>query len=196
MPTAHGLSECGAVILAGGTAVRMDGVDKASVELSGRTLLAHALDAVVDARETVVVGDPVPTERPVTFTREEPSGGGPAAGLLAALDAFVRRPPLVAVLAVDMPRVRPATFERLLAAGSGHDGALLVGPDGRRQLCGVLSVALLDAVAPQPEFRPGLAMHRLLSLLDLAEVPAVGDEARDVDSWADLRDLRENVEET
>lgn len=196
MPTAHGLSECGAVILAGGTAVRMDGVDKASVELSGRTLLAHALDAVVDARETVVVGDPVPTERPVTFTREEPSGGGPAAGLLAALDAFVRRPPLVAVLAVDMPRVRPATFERLLAAGRGHDGALLVGPDGRRQLCGVLSVALLDAVAPQPEFRPGLAMHRLLSLLDLAEVPAVGDEARDVDSWADLRDLRENVEET
>lgn len=196
MPRAHGFRECGAVILAGGTAVRMDGVDKASVELAGRTLLAHALDAVVDAGETVVVGDPVPTDRPVTFTREDPSGGGPAAGLLAALDAFVRRPPLVAVLAVDMPRVRPATFTRLLAACDGRDGALLVGPDGRRQLCGVLSVALLDAVAPQPEFRPGLAMHRLLSLLDLAEVPAVGDEARDVDSWADLRDLRQNVQES
>lgn len=196
MPRDHGFRECGAVILAGGTAVRMDGVDKASIELGGRTLLAHALDAVVDAGETVVVGDPVPTERPVTFTREDPSGGGPAAGLLAALDAFVRRPPLVAVLAVDMPRVRPATFTRLLAAAGGHDGALLVGPDGRRQLCGVLSVALLDAVAPQPEFRPGLAMHRLLSLLDLAEVSAVGDEARDVDSWADLRDLRENVQES
>ncbi len=184
------------MILAGGTAVRMDGVDKASVELAGRTLLAHALDAVVDAGETVVVGDPVPTERPVTFAREEPTGGGPAAGLLAALDAFVRRPPLVALLAVDMPRVSPATFGRLLAAGAGHDGALLVGADGRRQLCGVLSVPLLDAVAPRPEFRPGLAMHRLLSLLDLAEVPAIGDEARDVDSWADLRDLRERLEES
>ena len=31
------------MILAGGTAVRLDGADKASLELAGRTLLEHAL---------------------------------------------------------------------------------------------------------------------------------------------------------
>ena len=35
-----------------------------------------------------------------------------------------------------------------------------------------------------------MALHRLLAPLDLADVPAVGEEAVDVDSWADLRDLR------
>jgi hypothetical protein len=33
-------------------------------------------------------------------------------------------------------------------------------------------------------------MRRLVQGLRLAEVPAVGDEARDVDTWADLRDVR------
>ena len=32
-------------------------------------------------------------------------------------------------------------------------------------------------------------MHRLVGGLWLVEVPAVGDEARDVDTWEDLRDL-------
>ena len=35
-----------------------------------------------------------------------------------------------------------------------------------------------------------MALHRLLAPLDLAAVPAIGEEAVDVDSWADLRDLR------
>ena len=34
-----------AVVLAGGTAVRLGGVDKASIELAGRTFLEHALAA-------------------------------------------------------------------------------------------------------------------------------------------------------
>ena len=51
-------SSFSAVVLAGGVAARLDGVDKASVELHGRTLLTWALDALVDAVEVVVVGDP------------------------------------------------------------------------------------------------------------------------------------------
>ena len=52
----------GAVILTGGSAVRLNGADKASIELGGLTLLEHALGAVVDVDEVVVVGDPVPDE--------------------------------------------------------------------------------------------------------------------------------------
>jgi len=180
----------GAIILAGGTAARMGGADKASMELDGRTLLAWALDAVIDAGEVVVLGDWVRTERPVTFTREDPAQGGPAAGLLAGLDAFARPPVRLVVLAVDMPRVSRDTVARLRSAASGRDGAVLVGPDGRRQLALVLDASRLQAVRPPYGDEHGLPLHKLLGPLDLVEVPSRGDEARDVDGWADLRDLR------
>ncbi|KQP63765.1 molybdenum cofactor guanylyltransferase [Nocardioides sp. Leaf285] len=187
-----------AVVLAGGTAVRLDGVDKAGVELHGRSLLTHALDALVDAAEVVVVGDPVPTERPVTFCRESPRHGGPVAALLTGRDALVREPRTLGVLAVDMPRVTAHTFRRLHDALLGEDGpaedldgARLVAPDGRHQLALVLRTDRLDAVRPDHEGQHGMAMRHLLRDLRLAEVAALGEEHRDVDTWADLRDLAE-----
>jgi molybdopterin-guanine dinucleotide biosynthesis protein A len=177
----------GGVVLAGGGAARMDGVDKASIEIAGRTLLEHALAALDAVPDVVVVGEEVPTSRPVTFTREDPAGGGPAAALLAGLDAFPRTPDLVLVLAVDMPRVTRGTVQRLRAAVR-EDGAVLV--DGRRQhLCAAYGTGALIAAAPALENRHGLPMHRLVGGLRLVEVAAVGDEARDVDSWRDLSEL-------
>lgn len=180
---------CG-VVLAGGTAVRMDGIDKGSVELAGRTLLTYALDAFLDADEVVVVARrSVPTERPVTFACEDPPRGGPVAGLLTGVDALLRRPRLVGVLAVDMPRVTAATMRRLREAADGHDGAFLVDGDGRRQLAGVLDAARLADVRPGLEEQHGMALHRLLAPLRLASVAAGGEEALDIDTWTDLRDL-------
>ena len=183
------LDSFAAVVLAGGRSSRLDGADKASIEVHGRTLLATALDAVVDAGEVVVVGEPVPTERPVTFTVEDPRHGGPVAALLTGVDALLRPCRLVAVTAVDMPRLTSGTFARLRDAATGRDGAALVGPDGRRQLVLVLDRARLAEVRPSYEEQHDLAMHRLLDPLDLAAVPALGDEHRDVDTWRDLRDL-------
>jgi molybdopterin-guanine dinucleotide biosynthesis protein A len=177
------------VVLAGGTAVRLGGADKAAIEYAGRPLLAHALDALADAAQVVVVGAEVPTRRPVTFTRESPAYGGPAAGMLTGRDALRAPATTLGVLAVDMPRVTAATFARLRAAARGRDGAFLVGPDGRRQLAAVLDVAALDAVRPPRDRQHGLPLHRLVAGLDLAEVLGEGAEARDVDTWADLRDL-------
>lgn len=185
-----GLSSFCAVVLAGGRAARLGGADKASMEVDGRTLLARALDAVIDAAEVVVVGEPVPTERPVTFTLENPRYGGPAAALLTGRDALLRRTPRLAVLAVDMPHLTATTFRRLLEAGADRDGAVLTDPDGRRQLALVVDPARLDAVRPGHEEQHDLPLHRLFAPLDLAEVPSAGPEHRDVDTWADLRDLR------
>jgi molybdopterin-guanine dinucleotide biosynthesis protein A len=179
-----------AVVLAGGTAARLGGADKASIEHAGRTLLEWALDALLDAAEVVVVGDPVPTTRPVTFTRESPRYGGPVAALLTGRDALLRAPRTLGVLAVDMPRVTAYTFRRLREAAGGHDGAFLADRDGRRQLAGVLDVARLDAVRPDHQGQHGMALHRLLSGLDLATIGPEGEEARDIDTWADLRDLQ------
>ncbi len=184
-----GLTSFGAVVLAGGQAARLGGADKATIEVHGRTLLEHALDAVIDATEVVVVGQQVPTDRPVTFVVEDPQYGGPVAGLLTGRDVLLRRCPTLAVLAVDMPRLTAATFRRLYDAAVGHDGAVLTDPAGRRQLALVVSTARLDAVRPGLEERHGMALRALLEPLDLAEVPAIGEEHRDVDTWTDLRDL-------
>ena len=182
------LSGFAAVVLAGGQGSRLGGVDKASIEIDGRTLLDHALDAVIDASEVVVTGHQVPTERPVTFVREEPRFGGPAAGLLTGRDALLRRFPTIAVLAVDMPRLNAGTFRRLHEAALGHDGAILTDADARRQLAFVVDTARLDAVRPGPEEQHGLSIRALLAPLDLVEVAPVGDEGRDIDTWSDLRD--------
>jgi molybdopterin-guanine dinucleotide biosynthesis protein A len=180
------------VLLAGGTAARMDGIDKASIELHGRTLLEISLDSFLDADEVVVVGPrTVRTTRPVTFTVEDPPRGGPVAGLLTGVDMLLRPAQLIGVLAVDMPRVSPYTFRRLREATEGHDGAFLLDPTGRRQLCGVLRADALQRVRPDLEGQHNMPLHRLLADLDLAEVAAVGDEAQDIDTWADLRDLHE-----
>jgi len=185
----QGLSGFAAVVLAGGQATRLGGFDKASVEVDGRTLLEHALDAVLDASEVIVVGRSVPTDRPVTFVVEEPRHGGPAAGLLTGRDALLRRFPTLAVLAVDMPRLTPTTFRRLHEAAVGHDGAILADGDGHRHLAFVVDTARLDAVRPHHEEQHGMSVRALLAPLDLVEVAPVGQEARDVDTWSDLRDL-------
>jgi molybdopterin-guanine dinucleotide biosynthesis protein A len=180
---------CG-IVLAGGTAARMDGVDKASVELDGRTLLAHAIEAYVDAVEVVVVApEAVRTDRPVTFVCEDPPRGGPVAGLLTGVDALLRTPTLIGVLAVDMPRVTAATMRRLRDATPGRDGAFLHDVDGRRQLAGVLDARRLGDVRPDLEGQHDMSLRRLLAPLGLAEVSPIGDEAVDIDTWTDLRDL-------
>lgn len=188
-----GLSGFAAVILAGGQASRLGGADKATIELGGRSLLERTLDAVVDAGEVVVVGQQVPTERPVTFVLEDPRFGGPAAGLLTGRDSLLRRFPTIAVLAVDMPHLTASTFRRLHEAAVGHEGAVLT-REGRRQLAFVVETERLDAVRPDREAQHGLAIRALLEPLDLVDVAAVGSEARDVDTWSDLRDLASEAE--
>jgi molybdopterin-guanine dinucleotide biosynthesis protein A len=186
-----------AVILTGGTAVRLGGADKASIEIDGRTLLEHALAGTAAADEVVVVGPEVPTSRPVTWTREDPPKGGPAAGVLAGLDALAARPDLVCVLAVDMPRFSTATLDRLLGAltgaGENADAACLVDAGHRKQwLAGVYRYEALQAARPDArEAEHGLSIRRLMLPLRIVGVPTSGSEARDVDTWADLRDLRE-----
>jgi molybdopterin-guanine dinucleotide biosynthesis protein A len=182
-------------VLSGGGAARLGGADKASIEVGGRTLLEHTLAALADVAEVVVVGAEVPTSRPVTFTREDPPGGGPAAGLLAGLRHFSRTPEQVVVLAVDMPLVSRDTVVRLVDAADA-DGAVLVDPAGKRQhLCAVYSVAALERRRPQEGADHGLSMRALVAGLRLTEVATVGDETRDLDTWDDLAELRQRLGE-
>ncbi|WP_312855965.1 molybdenum cofactor guanylyltransferase [Nocardioides stalactiti] len=191
-----GLTSFAAVVLAGGQAARLGGADKATIELRGRSLLEHALDAVIDAGEVVVVGQQVPTDRPVTFVVEDPPYGGPVAGLLTGRDLLLRSYRRLAVVAVDMPFLTSGTLRRLEDAAAGRDGAVLVGPDGRRQLAFVVDTDRLDAVRPDREAQHGHALWPMLAPLDLVAVPALDREHRDVDTWTDLRDLADDSDPT
>ena len=107
-------SEYDAIVLAGGAGRRLGGVDKAALEVGGRTLLDRVLAALVDARRVVVVGPSRSLPPGVIVTSEQPPGGGPVAGLAAGLDLV--EAPLVAVLACDLPFVTVDTLRTLLAA--------------------------------------------------------------------------------
>ena len=51
-------------MLSGGSAVRFQGADKASIEIAGITMLEHVLGALAEVPDVVVVGDEVLTSRP------------------------------------------------------------------------------------------------------------------------------------
>ncbi|WP_211323277.1 molybdenum cofactor guanylyltransferase [Amycolatopsis palatopharyngis] len=178
-----------AIVLAGGAARRLAGLDKPMVEVGGRTLLQHVLAAVRNADPVIVVG-PERGEFPgALWVMEDPPGGGPAAALAAGL---LRVPPgiaEVAVLAADLVGVSEATVRRLRAALGQSDGALLVDEDGRRQwLTGIWRPAALRAALPeQPS---GAALKRVLGGLSIVEVPADLGETADVDTPADLDHAR------
>lgn len=107
----------GALVLAGGGARRLGGVDKAMLEVGGRTLLDRVLDAALAvAADVVVVGPCRPTRADgVRFVVEDEAGGGPVPAVAAGLAALRDEPEAVIVLAVDLPFVQPDHLRRLVA---------------------------------------------------------------------------------
>ena len=126
-----------AVILAGGRASRMGGIDKPALDVGGTSLLSRVLSAVAGADLVVVVGP----ERDlgdvdIVQVQEDPPGGGPVAALAAGIRSVTAR--VVVVLGADMPSVDGAAVEGLVAglgAGAVH-GVVGVDEQGRDQyLC-------------------------------------------------------------
>ncbi|MDO9379911.1 MAG: NTP transferase domain-containing protein [Nocardioidaceae bacterium] len=174
-----------AVVLAGGASRRF-GSDKTRVVLDGLTLLDHVLAATAAAARTVVVGDerPLAGGREVTWVREDPPGSGPAQAVVAALEHLTA--PRVVLLAADLPHLAPATVRRLLDAAQ-HRPASLVDAGGRVQhLCTVIGTDRLREVAARRPTWAGGSMKALLAPLRVVLVPAVGEEAHDVDEPHDV----------
>ncbi|MEU8314275.1 NTP transferase domain-containing protein [Micromonospora sp. NPDC048887] len=134
-----------AILLAGGAARRMGGVDKPARAVGGRPMLHRVLDAVTDADQRIVVGSSGPVPSGVRTTREEPPGGGPVAATAAGLALLDPGTTTVALLAADLPLLTAAAvaeLRRALAAPTaGPEDALIAGPDdalaaGRQALDG------------------------------------------------------------
>lgn len=121
-----------AIVLAGGRSSRARS-DKLRWTRERRTLLEHALDAVADAEQIVVVG-PMPSgtyPANITYRREDPPFGGPVAGIAAGLPVVTAE--LTVILAGDLPSAAPAVPALLAHLAPGLDGVALVDDQGVRQ---------------------------------------------------------------
>lgn len=183
------MTSVGAIVLAGGRASRLGGVDKARVTVAGRPMI----ESVVGAARAVA--GPVITVGPGGDTREDPPHSGPVAAIAAGLAGLPGAVELVVVVACDLPDLDAATLRALVAAlrrpapgsaprvalavdAAGHDQYLLAAWD-RRALAARLAV--LEASGGVG----GRAVRALYDDEEVVRVP-VGAPARDVDTWADL----------
>jgi len=136
-----------AVVLAGGRAARLAGVEKPALLVGGVALLDRVLAAVDGAGRVVVVGPVGVTGRAVLWAWERPPGGGPVAALAAALPLVTA--PLVVVLAADLPFLTPAAVGELLAAVDVAGVAVAVDDSGRDQpLLAAWETGVLRAALP------------------------------------------------
>ncbi|GIG55051.1 molybdenum cofactor guanylyltransferase [Demequina activiva] len=183
-----------AIILTGGEGSRLGGVDKAALTIGDSTLLDRALEATAGCRDVVVVGPRDERRQEVLWTREDPPGGGPVAGLAAGVAALPDDADLVLVLACDMPRaasVAPALMAKAVNGLTVADGAWGVDSSGRFQpLLAVYGRVALQRALGCVGDPHGASMRVLTSALRMTEVP-VGEAARDADTWDDVRVLRE-----
>ena len=201
----------GAAVLAGGRSTRM-GADKRAVAVDGRPLLARAVAAVAAVTDEVqvVVADPADaaevqsllgdagdTTPPsgVRVTVDQRPGGGPVAGLEAALDNTDRD--LLVVVAADHPYLAPAVLDELVRRLDGspdRDAAAVVTDRGAQPLVAVYRRRALERVrtlldAGERRATAVLAELDPLHLDDWQALDPTGRTSTDVDTPADLDEL-------
>ncbi len=203
-PPDPGAPQVAAIVLCGGASRRFGGGDKTAALLGDESLLARLVTGLPPAWAVVCVGAERPLPRQVTWTREDPPGGGPVAGLAAGLRAAPTTTSVAVVLAGDQPFAAPAAREladrlgrAVSTAGPEHDdgaddgGADVDGlaarqPDGRAQLLlAAYRASSLRRVLAGREVRDR-GVHATLRGLRVAAVDLGAASTLDVDTAADL----------
>ena len=176
------------IVLSGGTSSRF-GADKSQAMLGHQQLIHHILTCIPKEFEIIIVGaDPLFTPASYRCVQESPAGGGPVAGIAAALELCESE--IVGVLATDMP-FAGAHMIHLLSAMTSHDDAIMfVDSKGFKQPLAALyrREALENALSTigNPH---GASMRTLISHLKIHEVqmsPEIEMAMIDIDTPHDL----------
>jgi len=176
-----------AMVLAGGDARRLGGLDKAALEIGGLSLLDRALAAVHQATEIIVVGPRRPTSALVRWTSESPAGGGPLRATIAGLELVTSD--VVVVLAVDYPFVTHKIVAELIRTAGSRDGAALQDEGGSMHyVVGAYKTNVLRA-AVAAKSSTDASMRSLFELLDIVVV-RVDRAATDIDTPEDVERAR------
>jgi molybdopterin-guanine dinucleotide biosynthesis protein A len=177
------VAEWSAIVLTGGASRRL-GRDKATAELGGRRLIDRLLGDLPEDLPVVVVGPDPQAARRIVVTREDPPGGGPAAGIAAGLLHVTT--PFVAVLATDMP----FAVAELLRLPTPRRDALVPRAGGHPQpLCAVYRTPALRAARPAA----GMSMRQVLARLEVDHIDLPEAAFADVDTAADLEAARQRL---
>ena len=185
------------------------GSHKPVLDVGGRPLVARVLDAA-GAHPALVVGPGQGVPEGVRVVLERVPGGGPVAGLAAAVEALTAAadaslPYAVVVLAADLPFVTSAHVDRLLDALDGPDGpdgpdaadlAVTVDRDGRPNwLCAAWRLDALRARLDELGDAYGSSMRKLADGIRTQSVDDPAELALDVDTPADLAGARDRAGE-
>jgi molybdopterin-guanine dinucleotide biosynthesis protein A len=158
-------TDVSALILAGGKATRLGGVDKSALVVDGRTIFERQVDALRDAVAEIIVSSPrdYPGFRTV---RDAVEDGGPLAGIAAGLAAA--RTPWLLVLAGDMPNVTRALVDRMLSRTRDDLDAVGIRIDGLPEpLACVLRVSSCTQIVQERLTARALKASRLLTDAEL-----------------------------
>ena len=140
------------VILAGGRATRMGGVDKGLVPINGRPMIAWVIDALRPQVSDVLINANRNHDRYSEFACPVIDDGdsdyrGPLAGMASAMQAA--RTPYIAVVPCDSPLIDGELVARLYAAAASSGSPIAAAHDGERlqPVFALLACDLLDDLA-------------------------------------------------
>ena len=175
------------IIVAGGSATRMGGLDKAMLPLglSGKALLNDVIKACPG--KVFIVGYPreslASSDKSIEWLADLNPGGGPAAGIWSGLNSVTSE---YAFISAADQTLSAETVSKLVSAASGQDGAWAIRSDGSGQpLCACVRTDLLrDLLAPTQGVNQ--SPLRLLSSLEMVGVSVNPDQVVDFDTWQDV----------
>ncbi len=183
-----------AIVLCGGRAERLGGVDKPLLDLAGTPLVGHVIARLRPQVERVVLacgGNTAPYERfGCVVTADERPGEGPLGGIVSALAGV--ETPWVLTTPADTPFL-PANLVASLASTCERAGAAVVVAGGHRQNLAML----LDAprAASLAAFYRGgrRAAHRWLDANRVPGVELPAEAFLNVNTAEDLGAARERA---
>jgi len=123
------------VILAGGRGRRMDEHDKGLIELEGKPLVKHVIDAISKQNQNILINANQNLSRYQAFAypvvSDEMSGfQGPLAGMATAMDSVTT--PYILTLPCDAPYIAENYQQLMWSALESQQTDLLVAHDGSR----------------------------------------------------------------
>lgn len=183
-----------AVVLCGGEGRRFGG-DKTAADLGGTSVLDALLTSLPADWAVICVGPERPTSRTgVVWAREDPPGGGPTAGVAAAVAAVGHG--VTVLLGGDMPYAAPAA-QRLAAhlVSSPITTEAIVGVDAHGHVQPLLAAYRTPALrAVLPRDPAGTPLKRLLDGLHLVVDPVPAQASLDIDTPEDLETARHRLD--
>ena len=176
-----------AIILCGGRATRLGGVDKPLIEVGDKTLLEHVIDRVRPQVDELLLSCAKTTAAHEAFghpvVEDRDASQGPLGGFVSAL-AHVRTP-WVFTTPADTPFL-PGNLVTSMAEACERTGAAVVTAGGHRQNLAML----LDAEHAQSLAAfykdGGRAIHRWLVANAITEVDFAADDFLNVNTAEDL----------